>query len=119
MIDYEEFCGLGFKEDASNIASLELKKLLDTNAPLYLIDVRQPIEYSQGHLNAKNIPLDELQSELSKLPNDKQIVFYCKSGARSAKALKLAKSAGFKQAQDLSGGILKYRESFDLDIKIL
>ncbi|MEA5391248.1 rhodanese-like domain-containing protein [Cyanobium gracile UHCC 0139] len=50
-----------------------------------LIDVRQPSEYRAGHiLGAINIPLRELDDQLSDIPTDKEIVLYCSTGFRSA-----------------------------------
>ena len=61
-----------------------------------IIDVRSPMEYSNGHVEGStNIPLDQLKDEISLLPSDRPIVFCCASGARSGVATKLANSNGF------------------------
>ena len=52
-----------------------------------LVDVRQPNEYSQGHIpGSVLIPLGEIPQRLSELPVDKDVVVYCRSGHRSKAA---------------------------------
>ena len=57
-------------------------------AGAYVIDVRQPSEYEEGHIEgAVNIPLRELGENLDKIPTDRQVFVYCQSGHRAAMAL--------------------------------
>ena len=52
-----------------------------------IIDVRTPAEFKNGHIKqSKNIPLQQLQSEMKKLDLKKPIITCCASGARSASA---------------------------------
>lgn len=61
-----------------------------------IIDVRSEGEYKSGHLEgSKNIPLDRLNSQLSKLPKDKVIITCCASGMRSGSAQSLLERAGY------------------------
>ena len=76
-----------------------------------LIDVRQPVEYSAGHIPGANlIPLLELESKLFELPEDKEIVFYCRSGsrARAASALVAEGEISGKKIYNLTGGIMAW-----------
>ena len=76
-----------------------------------LVDVRQHSEYVQGHIpGAKLIPIRELASDLSGLPTDKDLVFYCHSGGRSAAAVTLAEEeeVSSKNIYDLEGGIMAW-----------
>jgi phage shock protein E len=67
-----------------------------------LIDVRTPEEYAQGHLpGAVNIPVDQLTMRLDKIPKDRPIILYCQSGKRSASALRILSSHGFRAVYDL------------------
>jgi adenylyltransferase/sulfurtransferase len=50
---------------------------------------------------------------LSQLPQDKQIVLYCKSGVRSAEALAAVKAAGFKDAVHVHGGVTAWVRQID------
>lgn len=61
-----------------------------------IIDVRSEGEYRGGHLDgSRNIPLDKLQNQLSKLPKDKVIITCCASGMRSGSAQALLSRAGY------------------------
>jgi rhodanese-related sulfurtransferase len=52
-----------------------------------LIDVREPDEYTEGHIpGAVNVPLSVLESSLSKIPSTEVVYMVCRSGARSARA---------------------------------
>lgn len=69
-----------------------------------LLDVRTPQEYNGGHIEgALNIPVDDLDRHMSELPKDKPIVVHCQSGRRSARAVSMLQSAGFKEVYDLGG----------------
>lgn len=63
-----------------------------------IIDVRTAGEYNGGHIkNSTNIPLQELQSKLSKIKKDKPVITCCASGMRSASAKSVLKAAGFTE----------------------
>lgn len=75
-----------------------------------LVDVRTPEEYAEGHLKgAKLMTLDSLDKRLGELDKGKPVLIYCRSGRRSAAALKMVKDAGFKDAVHLDGGILAWQ----------
>ena len=74
-----------------------------------LVDVRQPEEYIQGHIpGSKLMPLDELESNLADLPGDKDLFFYCHSGARSQAAaiISLDSEMPLRKVYNLIGGIM-------------
>ncbi len=76
-----------------------------------LIDVRQPGEYEQGHIpGARLAPLPELVQTMETLPADKQLVFYCHSGARSLAAASMVDEEGLGSGDliNLSGGIMAW-----------
>ena len=63
-----------------------------------LLDVRTREEFAEGHAEgAKNIPLDQLKNNLSKLDKTKPIVAVCASGMRSSSAVSLLKRNGFTE----------------------
>lgn len=77
----------------------------------FVIDVRQPEEYRNGHIiGAKLIPLGELQKRLSELPKDKEIVCVCASGNRSSLATKMLMKAGYN-VLNMDGGMFKWQRS--------
>ena len=70
-----------------------------------IVDVRTPQEYGAGsYRKSRNIPLDALAGRLSELePKDKPVVVYCASGARSARAARILKKAGFTDVANAGG----------------
>src|SRR5690625_5268636 len=53
----------------------------------FFVDVRTPAEFASGHFeNSTNIPLDQLEEMLEQFEGHSQIVVYCRSGSRSARA---------------------------------
>ncbi len=77
-----------------------------------LVDVRQPAEYAAVHIpGAVLMPLMELESRLFDLPADRELVFYCRTGARSQVAAMLATEAELseKRVYNLVGGILAWK----------
>lgn len=69
----------------------------------FLVDVRSPAEFSAGSVkDAVNIPLDKLSSQLSKFKGKKNIVVFCRSGARSAQAKSILENKGFSNV--INGG---------------
>jgi adenylyltransferase/sulfurtransferase len=121
LIDYEAFCGVVSEEAqqaaiGSTITALELKDLLDSDKPLYLVDVREPAEFEINRIpGAILIPKDDILrgDALASLPQDKQIVMYCKTGVRSAETLAAVKNAGFADAVHVQGGVSAWVNQID------
>ena len=92
----------------------QLKLELDGDDDLFLLDVREPEEFQICRIPGSTlIPLSELPSRLVELEGRSEMVVHCKSGVRSAKAVKLLREAGFKKAKNLSGGILRWIDVVD------
>jgi sulfur-carrier protein adenylyltransferase/sulfurtransferase len=88
----------------------ELKQWRANGTPHLLIDVREPSEHAQAHIEgAILIPLGTLQDNLEKLPADQPVVVHCKSGGRSARAVAMLKAEGF-DAHNLVGGIIAWMD---------
>jgi adenylyltransferase/sulfurtransferase len=121
LIDYEAFCGVVSEEAqqaavGSTITPAELKDLLDSDKPVYLVDVREPAEFEIVSIpGATLIPKDEILrgDALASLPQDKQIVMYCKTGVRSAETLAAVKRAGFSDAVHVQGGVTGWVNQID------
>lgn len=78
-----------------------------------LIDVREAdelAEISYDVSNIKHIPLGELETRLSEVPKDKQVVVVCRSGGRSGKAQVLLQENGFKNIANMEGGMNTWSE---------
>ena len=121
LIDYEEFCGVVSEEAqqaaiGSTITASELKDLIDADKPIFLVDVREPAEWEIVRIpGATLVPKDEILrgDALAMLPQEKQIVMYCKTGVRSAETLAAVKSAGFRDAVHVQGGVIAWVHQID------
>ena len=86
----------------------EVAKLL-ANRTIQLIDVRQPDEHDAGRIAGDRlIELSELASRAQSIDRDRPIVFYCRSGSRSAMATQAFREAGY-DAYNLTGGLLDWQ----------
>ena len=73
-----------------------------------VIDVCEPGEFAAGHITgARNIPLSQLEQQLPGVVRNKStpVVLVCQSGARSGRALAVARKLGYEKAQNLAGGL--------------
>jgi len=78
----------------------------------HLIDVRTEAEVAQGVISgAVHIPLHLLPLRAGDVPQDKPVVIYCRSGARSAQACAFMAAQGFHNMHNLAGGILSWARS--------
>jgi sulfur-carrier protein adenylyltransferase/sulfurtransferase len=126
LIDYDEFCGVGgahmadnTSENTQDFTPEQLKQRLETGEPLVLIDVREPFEWEIANLashGAKLIPLGELADRLGELDPDAETVLYCRSGSRSAAAVRHLRSRGFERIRNLKGGINEWAQNIDPDM---
>ncbi len=70
-----------------------------------IIDVREPHEYNDGHVpDAKLIPVATVFARKDELPRDKDVIFVCGVGQRSALACEMAAAAGLSRLFNLEGG---------------
>lgn len=120
LIDYEQFCGItgAATEDVSSEALdttvEDLKTRIDGKDEVLVLDVREPQEFQICRIPGSTlIPLNDLPQRLAELEGYKDMVVHCKSGVRSAKAVKLLHEAGFSDAKNLRGGILAWIDEID------
>src|SRR5205807_2408368 len=79
-----------------------------------IIDVRNPEEWEIARIpGATLLPLPELEARMGELSPEDDLVLHCKSGIRSAKALKLLQEQGFKHLKNMTGGILAWSDEVD------
>lgn len=92
------------QEPFSRISVEEGKRMMsDDNVAV--IDVREPHEYDAGHVpNAKLIPVASVFARREELPRDKDVIFVCQVGQRSALAYEMAAAAGLTRLYNLEGG---------------
>jgi rhodanese-related sulfurtransferase len=80
--------------------------MLNGDNNIAVIDVRQPGEYAQGRLpEATLIPVASVFARREELPRDKDIIFVCSVGQRSALACEMAAAAGLTRLFNLEGGL--------------
>lgn len=85
---------------------------LKANGSLQLIDVRTEAEFAQAKIEGStHIPLHMLPLKVQDLRKSEPIVFYCRSGARSAQACAWMMSQGVSNVYNLSGGIMNWARS--------
>lgn len=87
----------------------EVRRLLDEGA-VDLIDVREPYEHAAGRIEgARHVEIPKLTAAASELDPERPIVFYCRSGARSAMTTQAFRASGFS-AFNMTGGLLAWVE---------
>ena len=126
LIDYEEFCGVpGHDHEEGSVGgdwdidARQLAEQLDQGQPIHLLDVREPHELEISHLEGADlIPLGQLAARLSELDSAEEMVVFCKAGTRSARALELLASAGFRKVKNLKGGINAWAREVDPGLPI-
>jgi rhodanese-related sulfurtransferase len=126
LIDYEAFCGVPSHDHEEgavggdwDITASELSERMKEGNHLHLIDVREPHELEISHLDgATLIPLGQLAARMSELDSAEDIVLFCKAGTRSARALELLASAGFRKMKNLKGGINAWAQEIDPSLPI-
>lgn len=76
-----------------------------------VLDVREDTEVEGGRIaNSLNIPIGELAQNISKVPDDKPVITFCRSGKRSALAINMLAKVGFTQVANLKGGYINWQE---------
>ena len=124
LIDYQEFCGMrGVEAPAEpepageEITPGELKQWRDRGRDVFVLDVREPHEYQICALpDTMLIPLGDLPQRWRELDSHRPTVVHCRSGARSAKAVRFLQQQGFEKIWNLKGGILAWADEVDPDV---
>ena len=86
--------------------------LLMNREKAVVVDICESAEFAAGHIvGAKNIPLGDLEAKLVGAVKNKNLplILVCQSGARSGRALAIAKKLGYEQAQSLGGGMAAWK----------
>jgi len=125
LIDYDDFCGAITDEAAAAVAghTLSVQQLEDMleqrdsrERDFVLIDVREEVEREINEIpGSVLIPKGDFQTgeALAKLPQDKQVVLYCKTGVRSAEVLAMVHDAGLADAVHVGGGVVAWVNQID------
>ncbi len=127
LIDYEQFCGVPAHdrslyhaaaegEAVPAITPMELQARLQRGERLRLVDVREPHEWdisNLGNLGATLMPKNSVLERMGELETATETVVYCRSGVRSADAIRTLKKHGFKKLLNLEGGINRWAAEVD------
>ncbi len=100
--------------EVKHIDAIELKRRLDENKKLCLIDVREQDEWDRAHISeAVHIPKATLLDEINKLAPDKNqsIYLYCQGGTRSTLAAEWLLDIGYQEVYSVAGGIRQWESS--------
>ncbi len=96
-----------------DISVQELKKLMDDDGTLNIIDVREPDEHAEFNIGGILLPLGKIMSfqleDVEEL-KDQEVYVYCRSGKRSMQACMVLEQAGFEHVNNVNGGILAWQE---------
>lgn len=106
---------LGISGKISAMTAQEAHALINSSTPPFIVDVREPSEYHAGHIpEAKLLPLGELEARMDELPQNRQILCVCASGARSGMAAQRLARAGYTVI-NLRGGMISWsRECYPI-----
>jgi rhodanese-related sulfurtransferase len=92
-----------------NVSPKEAKELMGNENGVFLLDVRTKEEYNESHIKTAHlIPVQELEQNIDLIPKDRNVVVYCASGKRSAKACGILKNKGLKALYNIEGGIRQW-----------
>ncbi len=126
LIDYDQFCGItqpaavaaasGALPADLEVSVEQLKDIQTSGRPLYLLDVREPHEFQICRIPGSTlIPLGQLPARVTELPTGAgapEIIVHCRSGVRSAKAVRQLQERGIA-SRNLKGGILAWIDRID------
>ncbi|TPW20014.1 MAG: adenylyltransferase and sulfurtransferase [Elusimicrobia bacterium] len=121
LIDYDQFCSAGRGQAEKPAAAAapaeitveELKARMAAGG-VVVVDVREPHELEICRIaGTVHIPLGEIPDRYKELDPAAEILVHCRSGARSAKAVKFLREQGYPKAVNVAGGILAWAERID------
>lgn len=91
------------------IDATELKAKMDAGEAIELLDIRSEAEVVQGMLpESEHLPMHLIPLKIQDLPKDKEVVLYCRSGARSYHACAYLAQQGVENCVNLRGGIIAW-----------
>jgi adenylyltransferase/sulfurtransferase len=105
--------------EVPEITPTELKARMDAGDLPVLVDVREYYEADIADLpevGQLRIPMAELTERVEEMQKGEELVLYCRSGARSDRAVRFLRRQGYPKVYNLRGGMLAWREEVDPDI---
>ncbi len=99
------------------IGPQEVRRLLDSGGPVALIDVREPSEHAQAHIEgAELIPMRTVPAQLQHveaLADEATVIVFCHHGVRSMQVVNWLREQGIAGCQSMAGGIDRW--SWEVD----
>jgi len=93
-------------QEYADVTIAEAKALIEEKSDMVILDVRNPSEFDDGHIEgAINIPVDYLAERLDELSKDDELLVYCRTGNRSAHAVGILDGGGFTKIFHMDEGI--------------
>ncbi len=117
--DYEEICGVSESKTIleDEITARALSDRLARGEQLVLLDVREHVEWSIGHLpGATHVPLGALATRVGELDPTVSTIVYCHHGVRSRRAITWLATQGFARLKNLTGGIDAWSSGVDPEV---
>ena len=97
------------------ITAEEIKARMDAGEAINLVDVREPAEHAEFNIGGTLLPLGKIQTmqtdDIDDLKN-KEVICYCRSGARSMQASLMLETFGFTNVKNLTGGMMGWQEKY-------
>lgn len=99
---------------AQEISVRQLKQLRDQQPDVYLLDVREQVEWDIARINGAHLkPLSTLEQNFADIPKDKPVYCFCQMGGRSARAIEFLKSHGYSNLVNVKGGLTAWSQEID------
>ena len=101
----------------NEIDAADLKARIDAGENIEILDIRSAAEVAHGVLpGSGHLPMHLIPLRLNEWPKDREVVLYCRSGARSYHACAYLGQQGIQNAVNLRGGIIAWaRNGFDIE----
>jgi len=95
------------------ITATELYNLINTNADIQLVDVREQDEHDAFNIGGELIPLNIITQQIDQIDREIPVIFYCRKGVRSHIAIqRLQQKYPFENLVNLAGGMDEWKKKF-------
>lgn len=106
LIGWLVYKQMGPTKGLRTLGNSAFRKEVESSPNVILVDVREPSEYKGGFIpGARNVPLSQLGTRMTEIPNNTDVYLYCRSGMRSKKAARMLHKNGYSKLTHLQGGI--------------
>ena len=109
LIDYNGFCNVPAEGTMVKEISIEEFTKIRNSEEIQLIDVREPDEHAIFNIGGQLISGGDILLYPDMISRNKRVIFYCKTGGRSKKAIRLLQDKfGMNNLYNLKGGLTAY-----------